>query len=123
MEQTIGLTTKDGGLVRAEPRQIGGDEGIAQALAAEAGVELTTAVKAIRSTLLSGATVLDVATNRPVFAFRLHQFISRGSNVFATPEAEADRYVTLVEQQYMPGNRGRRLLPLSFCRRADRTTT
>jgi hypothetical protein len=66
--------------------------------------------------LLSGSTVIDPSTSRPVFAFRLHQFISRGSNVFATPEVEADRYVTLVEQQYVPGDRGRRLLPLSFCR-------
>jgi superfamily II DNA/RNA helicase len=116
LEQTIGLTTKDGELVRAEPRQIGGEGGIAQELAQETLVPLDEAVEAIRSTLLSGSTVIDPSTNRPVFAFRLHQFISRGSNVFATPEVESKRYVTLVEQQFVPGDRGRRLLPLSFCR-------
>ena len=116
LEQSIGLTTKDSELVRAEPRQIDGEEGIAQALATESGVELAAAVEAIRSALLSGSTVIDPKTGRPVFAFRLHQFISRGSNVFATPESEDDRYITLVEQQYVPGDRERRLLPLSFCR-------
>lgn len=116
LEQTIGITTKDGDLVRAEPRQIGGDEGIAEALAQETGGALPDAVEAIRSALLSGATVIDPSTNRPVFAFRLHQFISRGSNVFATPEVESERYITLVEQQYVPGARNRRLLPLAFCR-------
>jgi ATP-dependent helicase YprA (DUF1998 family) len=116
LEQTIGLTTKDAELVRAEPRQIGGDDGIAEALARETNVELETAVEAIRSALLSGATVIDPSNGRPVFAFRLHQFISRGSNVFASPESESNRYVTLVEQQFVPGDRSRRLLPLSFCR-------
>ncbi len=116
LEQAIGITTKDGELVRAEPRQIGGDDGIAQALAAETGVDVPTAVAAIRSTLLAGSTVIDPTTDRPVFAFRLHQFISRGSNVFATPEVESDRHITLVEQQYVPGDRDRRLLPVAFCR-------
>ncbi len=116
LEQTIGLTTKDGELVRAEPRQIGGEGGIAQSLASQTGAEVPNTIRAIRSVLLSGSTVIDPSRSRPVFAFRLHQFISRGSNVFATPEVEADRYVTLVEQQYVPGDRSRRLLPLSFCR-------
>jgi superfamily II DNA/RNA helicase/very-short-patch-repair endonuclease len=116
LEQSIGLTTKDDELVRAEPRQIGGEDGIAQALTKETGLDLPKAVEAIRSTLLSGSTVIDPSTGRPVFAFRLHQFISRGSNVFATPESESDRYITLVEQQFVPGDRDRRLLPLSFCR-------
>jgi hypothetical protein len=116
LEQSIGLTTKDDELVRAEPRQIAGADGIAHDLATETGVDLSIAVMAIRSALLSGSTVIDPTTGRPVFAFRLHQFISRGSNVFATPELESDRRITLVEQQYVPGDRDRRLLPLSFCR-------
>ncbi len=116
LEETIGLADLAGELVRAEPRQIGGEAGIAAALAAKTSVDVTACIRAIRSTLLGGSTVIDPAMNRPVFAFRLHQFISRGSNVFATPEAEADRYITLVEQQYVPGDRDRRLLPLSFCR-------
>jgi len=116
LEETIGLTMKDGELIRADPRQIGGELGIAQELARVTGLDPELTVKAIRTMLLSGSTVIDPSTKRPVFAFRLHQFISRGSNVFATPEAEDKRYVTLVEQQYVPGDRSRRLLPLAFCR-------
>lgn len=116
LEQTIGLATKDGELVRADPRQIGGETGIGAQLAAEAGVDVQAAIEAVRATLLAGSTVLDPSTRRPVFAFRLHQFISRGSNVFASPEADSERHITLVEQKYVPGDRSKRLLPLSFCR-------
>ena len=34
-------------------------------------------------------------TGFPVFAFRLHQFISRGDTVYASLEPEADRYLTV----------------------------
>lgn len=116
IEQTVGVSTRDGELVRADPRQIGGASGIGQQLAAETGADVQQAIKAIRAALLAGSTVLDPPTGRPVFAFRLHQFISRGSNVFASPEPPAVRHVTLVEQQYVPGDRSKRLLPLSLCR-------
>ncbi|MCC6177412.1 MAG: DUF1998 domain-containing protein [Chloroflexi bacterium] len=55
-------------------------------------------------------------TRFPAFAFRLHQFISRGDTVYATPEAESVRYVTLEPQTFVPGDRSRVLLPLAFCR-------
>ncbi len=116
LEQTIGLTTKDGELVRADPRQIGSEDGIGAQLARAVGVDVQTAIEGVRSALLAGSTVLDPSTSRPVFAFRLHQFISRGSNVFASPEAESERHITLLEQQYVPGDRTKRLLPLAFCR-------
>ena len=51
-----------------------------------------------------------------MFAFRLHQFFSRGDTVFASLEIEADRYLTTQGQQFVPGDRDRVLLPLSFCR-------
>ena len=116
LESVIGLAERDGVLVRADPRQIGGTLGIAAELASLTGIESETAIEAIRRTLLAGATVVDPNTGFPVFAFRLHQFVSRGSNVFATPEPPELRYVTLTEQQFAPGNREKRLLPLAFCR-------
>ena len=66
--------------------------------------------------LSAGSQVLDPATGRPVFAFKLHQFVSRGSSAYATVEPEDDRVVTLAEQQFAPGDRTRRLYPLAFCR-------
>ena len=53
----------------------------------------------------------------PVFAFRLHQFLSRGDTVYASPEQPGDRYLTLTRQRFVPGsNREKVLLPLAFCR-------
>ncbi len=54
--------------------------------------------------------------NKPSFAFRLHQFISGAWNVYSTLEAPGKRYITLQGQQFKPGDRGRPLFTLSFCR-------
>ena len=56
------------------------------------------------------------ATGFPAFAFRLHQFISRGDTVYASLESEEQRYLTLNRQQFVPGDRKKVLLPLVFCR-------
>ena len=42
-------------------------------------------------------------TGFPVFAFRLHQFISRGDTVYASLEPEDERYLTVHPQQFVPG--------------------
>jgi hypothetical protein len=55
-------------------------------------------------------------TRRPPFAFRLHQFISRGDSVYASLEPEADWHLTVQGQRFVPGDRDRVLLPLVFCR-------
>ncbi len=55
-------------------------------------------------------------TGFPAFAFRIHQFVSRGDTIYATVEPENARYVTVQGQQFVPGDRGRVLLPLVFCR-------
>ena len=55
-------------------------------------------------------------TGFPAFAFRLHQFISRGDTAYATVEPEAERYVTVQGQRYVPGDRGASCSPLVFCR-------
>ena len=55
-------------------------------------------------------------TDRPAFAFRLHQFISRGDTVYASLEPEDERYITVTGQKYVPDDRSRVLMPLAFCR-------
>ncbi|MHB1890869.1 MAG: DEAD/DEAH box helicase, partial [Acidimicrobiales bacterium] len=116
VESTIGLAEVDGRLVRAEPRTLGGAEGIAAELAKVTGATPAAATSALRNALIAGSQVEDPATGRPLFAFKLHQFVSRGSSAYATIEPEAGRFVTLTEQQYVPGDRTRRLFPLAFCR-------
>ena len=66
--------------------------------------------------LMAGYAVKDPATGFPVFAFRLHQFISRGDTVYAALGHPAERYITTQGQQFVPGDRQRLLLPLAFCR-------
>ena len=70
----------------------------------------------IQEALLAGYRVVQPETRYPVFAFRLHQFISRGDTIYASLEDRARRYVTTPGQQFVPGDRDRLLLPLAFCR-------
>lgn len=116
IESTFGLEIEDDRLVRATPLALDGADGGANALASITGLDREQCREAIRSQLMSGYDVLNPATGFPVFAFRLHQFMSRGDTVYASPERSNDRYLTLDRQRFAPGDRGRALLPLAFCR-------
>lgn len=118
VEATLGLAPEPGSgrIVRSKPRSLSGVDGAAHLLAVETGLEDSVCADAIRDTLLAGYRFKD-DHGRPVFAFRLHQFISKGERVYASPESEADRYITLHGQQYVPGSdRSKVLLPVAFCR-------
>ena len=65
--------------------------------------------------LISGARLLS-QTGFPVFAFRIHQFFSRGETVYASLEPPEERFITTQLQQFVPGDRSKVLLPLAFCR-------
>ncbi len=119
IERTFGVEREPGSgrLRRAVPRRIGGHDGAAADLAAATGVSRGRAINAIREWLLAGyACERDPESGRPLFAFRLHQFINRGDTVFATLEHAPERHLTLEAQLTAPGDGERRLLPLAFCR-------
>ncbi|MCS6976903.1 MAG: DEAD/DEAH box helicase [Gemmatales bacterium] len=119
IESTFGVQPEPGSgrLVRVNPRSIAGPEGAAAELSRLTGVPLDRCIQAIQEQLqASYRCERKESTNRPPFAFRLHQFISRGDTVYASLEQEADRYLTLQGQQFVPGDRNRVLLPLVFCR-------
>ncbi len=118
IESTFGLTAEPqtGRLRRARPISITGKDGAAGKLAAATGVPEPHCRSAIQAALLAGYQVHHPETGFPVFAFRLHQFISRGDTVYASLEAPAGRYITTQGQQYVPGDRTRILLPVAFCR-------
>jgi superfamily II DNA/RNA helicase/very-short-patch-repair endonuclease len=118
LESTFGVVPEnaDGRLVRQKPRSIGGENGAAHELAELLGASRDDCEAAIRRWLLVGFQCTNPATGMPTFAFRLHQFLSPGNQVFASPERESDRHVSLNEQQFVPGDRERILLPLVFCR-------
>lgn len=116
IEGTFGLREVDGKLVRAQALTILGDDGAANQLGTLTGVDSEACAHAIRQTLLAGYECKHPKTGRPLFAFRLHQFISRGGSVYSSLESPVNRHITLNGQQYVPGDRDRYLFPLLFCR-------
>jgi very-short-patch-repair endonuclease len=70
----------------------------------------------VEAQLLAGGKVRHPDSGFPVFAFRLHQFISRGDTVYASLEPPETRYITTSPQEYLPGDRSKVLRPLAFCR-------
>jgi ATP-dependent helicase YprA (DUF1998 family) len=119
IETTLGLAKESdsGRLVRAQPRPIDGPGGAASALADQTGASVEQSAVAIRETLMRGHELADPDTGLPLFAFRVHQFFSRGETVYASLEPEDSRHVTTQEQQFVPGaDRDKELFPLAFCR-------
>jgi ATP-dependent helicase YprA (DUF1998 family) len=117
VEQELGLRdTGEGRLVRHAPRQLTGKSGAAMALAQATDLPEDVCLAALKSQLLAGYEAHQPETGRPAFAFRLHQFLSRGDTVYASLEPIADRYIGLEGQRFVPGGRDRLLYPLAFCR-------
>ncbi len=118
VENTFGVhTDATGRLVRAKPRSLIGPNGAAHELASDTGLPEARCADALRETLLAGTRCEpDPVTGFRPFAFRLHQFISRGDTVYASLDYEDNRYITLHGQQFVPGDRSHQLFPLVFCR-------
>jgi len=118
IESTFGIRTEteNGRLVRAEPRSLTGERGAARELSERTGVSVDRCVEALQAGLLAGYACRHPETSQFAFAFRLHQFISRGDTVYATLEPEGRRFITVQGQHYVPGDRRRVLFPLAFCR-------
>lgn len=117
IESTLGVQHDGTRLTRVTPRAIGGADGVAKELDELLGLgDQTTCEDAIRRQLMRGYELRDPVSQFPAFAFRLHQFVSKGDTVFASPEPAATRHLTLNGQRFVPGHRNRVLLPLSFCR-------
>jgi ATP-dependent helicase YprA (DUF1998 family) len=119
IETTFGLESEpeSGRLRRARPLSITSAGGAAERLSVLTGVPAAQCTAAIQQTLLAGYDALHPETRFPAFAFRLHQFISRGDRAYASLEGPPERTITLKGQQYVPdGSRQRILLPLVFCR-------
>jgi superfamily II DNA/RNA helicase/tRNA A-37 threonylcarbamoyl transferase component Bud32/very-short-patch-repair endonuclease len=115
IETRFGLTTEErtGRLVRQKPAKI---EDAAVELALDSDLPANTCVEAIRRTLKAGSEARHPVTDRPLFAFRLHQFLSKGNTVYVTLEDKATRHLTRDYQRVQPGSGGKILLPLAFCR-------
>ncbi len=118
IEATLGLRrdAETGKLIRAIPRSLKGKDGAASLLSSTTGLSDEICYNSLIQTLMTGYNVRNPETGFPVFAFRLHQFISRGDTVYASLEAEDERYATVNGQKFVPNDRSKILLPLVFCR-------
>lgn len=109
-------------LIRQIPRRLTGEPIEGQPSAAAELAELTETesdqcATVLRRFLLQGASVRGSESSRfPIFAFRLHQFFTRGDTVWATMEPEAARHLELAKKAAKPGEPEKRLFPLAFCR-------
>lgn len=118
IESNLGLHTEaeSGRHVRQKPMPIHGPGSASEKLCEDTDLDPDICRKALEQALLAGYQCKD-EEGRPIFAFRLHQFISKGEKVYASLEPENTRYITLQAQQFVPGSeRSKILLPLVFCR-------
>lgn len=118
IESTVGLAAgADGRLVRARPIPITGPAGAGQRLADLTGVDPERCVAAIREHLMASYRAAEAGDEAAkAFAFRLHQFITRGGTPYVTLERPDARYITLNGQATKPDDRTKPLFPVVFCR-------
>jgi superfamily II DNA/RNA helicase/very-short-patch-repair endonuclease len=87
----------------------------AQRLAEESGEPFEACREFLAAMLLKGYQAISPQGHR-LFAFRLHQFISGAGDLFCTLEPPGARHATLEAQEFRPGDRGKRLFNVVFCR-------
>lgn len=114
IESTFGVTADrfTARLVRQRPTTVSLAAG---ELSTATGIDAAICADAIRQTLLAGSRT-RARTGRPIFAFRLHQFLSKGDTVYASLEPTESRHLTDQYQLRVPHEPDKILLPLGFCR-------
>lgn len=126
IEETFGIEEREGRLTRREPLELSGTGSGSEKLAkilrdrlGEGAPDAGRCENAIRRLFMAGYRA-QKKDGRPFFAFRLHQFFSRGDYVYATAELGEKREIYLHKQRFAPSVEGakeqKRLYPLVFCR-------
>ena len=108
-ELAFGLDEEDGRLIRRQPTTF---EEAVDRLAAQGGLARDLCEERLRAILEAGNAA--VADGGPPFAFRLHQFFSSGSSVYATLGPPDERELSM-EGRY-EASEGTLNFPLAFCR-------
>lgn len=113
IESKFSLDESQGRAARALPRTL--LDG-ARDLADSTGVDEQLCADRLRSFFQLGSAVRD-PSGKPGFAWKLHQFISQGSAVYATLDSREQRRLTLEGQRFIDDNgTTKQLYPLAFCR-------
>ncbi|MBD3341205.1 MAG: DEAD/DEAH box helicase [Candidatus Lokiarchaeota archaeon] len=114
IEDNFGIEDREGFLKRRTPITL--KQG-SKLLSELTGVEEEICNDKIAIYLQKGSE-LHNSDGSPIYALRLHQFISQGDSVYATMEALSERQFTLTGQLFAHSSDGeeRLFVPLSFCR-------
>jgi len=114
IEDAFGIENVEGYYKRRVPITL---EDGAKKLSELTGATTKKCIEKIQQFLQKGSE-LNHEDGTPVFAIRLHQFISQGDAVYATIEELSQRDMTLSGQLYAQEKQGknRLLVPLVFCR-------
>lgn len=119
IESAFGVCAENGTgqLVRQAPRRLQGKDSAAEELALLTSTDPTLSASVLRRFLIKGSDLRRNESSRfPIFAFRLHQFFTRGDTVWATIEPEAKRHFEMTKKGAKPGELDKPLFPLVFCR-------
>lgn len=119
IESTFGIKTEEGSdrLIRQAPRRLQGEGSAANELAKITATDPELCADILRRYLLKGSEIYSTASSRfPIFAFRLHQFFTRGDTVWSTLEPESERHLEMSKKVSKPGEPDKPLFPLVFCR-------
>lgn len=116
IENTFGISLIEGRYIRATPCSIRGPEGAAIKLAQLTEFPEDLCAKTLEKAFELGARLKKPKTDFTLFAFKLHQFISPGDNIYSSLESESERALTINQQRFVPGSRDKQLFPLVFCR-------
>ena len=130
IESTFGVRkeAQSGKLVRQAPRRLQGGapgeggltgdrESAADELAKVTSIDAERCAKVLQEWLLQGSSLRRTESSRfPIFAFRLHQFLTRGDTVWASLEPEGRRHLEIAKKAAKPGDPDKSLFPLVFCR-------
>ena len=125
IESTFGVWEEadTGKLLRQVPRRLEGEaiedrQSAAAELSTIAVASSECCAKVLREWLLRGSKLYRSESSRfPIFAFRLHQFLTRGDTVWTSLEPQATRHLEIAKQAAKPGEPDKPLYPLVFCRR------
>jgi hypothetical protein len=119
IETTFGVRAEAGAgrLIRQAPRRLQGADSAAEELARLTTTDPLRCAEVLRQYLLKGSALRRSASSRfPIFAFRLHQFFTRGDTVWTTIEPAAERHLEMSKKGSKPGEPDKPLFPLVFCR-------
>jgi len=112
VELTLGITKEEDRWVRAHPQTV---KEAGRQLAEDSHLSQEICEKYLQQFLLAAYQCRD-NDNKPLFAFRLHQFISGANTLYSTLEPSFKRSFDLTGQQFLPGNREKRFFSVHFCR-------